>query len=72
MEITLTPKLSHHDREFGQICIFMLHKSGIYHNSIVIMPLINISKNVSIHETSSSASGFFSFFLENMIVLLEK
>ena len=75
MEITFTPILSHHKREFGQMCIFMLLKSGIYHNAIVIMPLINVSKNVSIHGTCSSVVFFFVVVVvggENMNVWLEK
>ena len=65
----ITPKLSHYNRELVMF-IFMLRKSGIYHNVIVIMPLINISKNVSIHESPFKCFFFFFFFFENRIFCL--
>ena len=42
--------------------IFMLLKCGIYHNAIIIIPLINISKNVSIHESMFKSFVLFFFF----------
>ena len=58
----ITPKLSHHYKKFGLMFIFMLLKCGIYHNAIIIIPLINISKNVSIHESMFKSFVLFFFF----------
>ena len=67
----ITPKLSHHNKKFGLMFIFMLLKCGIYHNAIIIIPLINISKNVSITKACSRVSFyFFSLHLYVNILLI--
>ena len=58
----ITPKLSHHNKKFGLMFIFKLLKCEICHNAIIIIPLINISKNVSIHESMFKSFVLFFFF----------